>query len=424
MRPVSRAHKRAAGASPDSQQHLSDASSRQLLTGRYTVAVELDFDAIVVGGGPAGATLARGLALREMRVALVERQRLPRYKSCAGGIPVRTQRLLNFPIDAVIEDTVCGLDITYLGRNGFQRSAARPIAQMVMRDRFDALLVERAREAGAVVLEGAAVRALRREDGCFRVETASGPLTCRLVAGADGANSRVGRALGLGGGMFENVALEAEVRAPAWALRRWRSLINIDVGYRPWGYAWVFPKADLLSIGLVLPQGGGARLRLDLDGYLERLGLKDATIERLVGHKIPARRGREPIAGDGVLLVGDAAGLTDEFTEEGIYYAVRSGQIAARHIARAHVEGRRWLGAYERAVDREVMPELHAARTIARLFYWSLRRSPRLTFRLSRRIDYLWSVLFRVLRGESTYDRELNRWPFLTALARTVPREP
>jgi geranylgeranyl reductase family protein len=384
--------------------------------------MQFDHDVAVVGGGPAGATVARGLARQGMRVLVIERDRVPRYKSCAGGIPVRTERLLDFPIDDVVEDTVTGIEITYLGRHGFRREAGREIARMVMRDRFDALLLERAREVGAEVLDRAAVRRVRAVGDGFAMETDSGAVTCRYLVGADGANSRVGRDLGLGAGMFVNVALEAEVCAPPAALRRWRGLINLDVGYRPWGYAWVFPKESRLSIGLVLPDGAGRGLRPDLDRYLTRLGLSEARVERLVGHKIPARRGNEPIAGEGALLVGDAAGLTDEFTEEGIYYAVHSGQIAARHILRAHERGGRCLGGYQRAVDRAIMPELRAARIIARLFYWFLHRSPRVTFDVSRRVPYLWNALFRVLRGESTYDRELNRWPFLTAFARTALR--
>lgn len=389
----------------------------------YTDPMQFEYDAAIVGGGPAGATVARGLALQGLRVLLVERERVPRYKSCAGGIPVRTERLLDFSIDESVEDTVSGIEITYLGRRGFRRDAGRPIARMVMRDRFDALLLDRARDAGAVLLEGAAVRRVRAAGDGFVVETDRGESSCRYLVGADGANSRVGRDLGLGAGMFENVALEAEICAPPDALRRWRGLINLDVGYRPWGYAWVFPKADRLSIGLVLPDGAGRGLRPNLDRYLARLGLGGARVERLVGHKIPARRGHEAIAGNGVLLVGDAAGLTDEFTEEGIYYAVHSGQIAARHILRAHNQGARWLGGYQHAIDRTIMPELRAARIIARLFYWFLHRSPRLTFDASRCVPYLWNALFRVLRGESTYDRELNRWPFLTAFARTALRD-
>lgn len=397
-------------------------ADRDSTSGRYTESMRFDQDVAVVGAGPAGAVLARDLAAAGVRVALLERERLPRYKACAGGIPLRTERLLDFSIDAAVEDTVTGLDITHLGRHRFRRDAGVPVARMVMRDRFDALIVERAREAGALAVPGAGVRRVTPRSGGFVLSTDVGEVSAAFVVGADGANSRVARDLALGGGMYENVALEAEVKAPVAALRRWRGLINLDVGYQPWGYAWVFPKAERLSIGLVLPQGAGRRLRADLDRYLVRLGLSDAVVERLAGHKIPARRGEEPIAADGALLVGDAAGLTDEFTEEGISYAIHSGRLAARHILHALQRGQRRLDAYQRSVDRVIMPELRAARLIARLFYWFLRRSARFTFEVSRRVSYLWNALFRVMRGESTYHRELSRWPFLTAYARTVLR--
>ncbi len=367
----------------------------------------MDADAVVVGAGPAGATAARGLALRGVDTLLLERARLPRYKSCAGGIPVRTARALDFPIDEVVEDTITGLRLTYRGRHGFTRWAQVPIAYMVMRDRFDHLLVRQAQAAGARLVDGVVVRGIERRGDGFELATTAGTVRCRLLLGADGANSLVARALRLGEGLAESVALEAEVRAPLAARATWRGLVNLDLGYRPWGYAWLFPKVEVLSIGLVVPP---------------RLGLADAPVERLVGHKIRFRRGPVPIAGEGAALLGDAAGLADEFSEEGIYYAVRSGQLAAVHAARALVEGRRWLGAYERAVDRVLMPELRAARVIARLFYASLRLSPWLTFRVSRRVAYLWQALFRVMRGDSTYDRELARWPFLPALARTLLR--
>lgn len=381
-----------------------------------------DADAVVVGAGPAGATAARELALRGVDTLLMERACLPRYKSCAGGIPVRTARALDFPIDDVIEDTVTGLRLTYRGRYGFTRWTEPPIAYMVMRDRFDHLLVQQAQAAGARLADGVTLRGIERRREGFELYTSAGPVRCRLLLGADGANSLVARALGLGRGLAESVALEAEVRAPLAARAAWRGLVNLDLGYRPWGYAWLFPKAEVLSIGLVVPPRAARDLRTHLTGYLERLGLAQAPLQRLQGHKILFRRGPVPIAGEGVALLGDAAGLADEFSEEGIYYAVRSAQLAAVHAARALVEGRRWLGSYERAVDRVLMPELRAARVIARLFYASLRLSPWLTFRVSRRVSYLWQALFRVMRGESTYDRELARWPFLPTLAGTLLR--
>ena len=387
-------------------------------------AAGVAFDVAVVGAGPAGATAARELAAAGARVALIERATLPRYKSCAGGIPLRTAALLPPGLDAVVEDRVRGLNVSYFGESRFTRRAQAPFALMVMRDRFDHFLAEHAARAGAELLTGCPVSAVEESaDGC---ELAVGlrRLRARFVIGADGANSAIARASGLGAGLAQSVALEAEVCASRVALERWRGLLNVDFGYRPWGYGWVFPKRERLSIGLVLPPGGGPALRAYLQTYLARLGLAGAEIERTVGHKLLFRRGHEPIAARRMLLAGDAAGLADEFTEEGIYYAVRSGGLAARAALRALGGGADGLRGYERAIDRLLMPELRAARRIATLFYLSLRRATRPMLWLSERVSYFWNAFFRIQQGASSYDRELRRafWlrPFLPLVDRAA----
>ncbi len=384
----------------------------------------LDFDVAVVGAGPAGATAARGLATAGARVALIERAWLPRYKSCAGGIPMRTAALLPDGLEAVVEDSVRGLNVSYHGHGRFTRWSKQPFAFMVMRDRFDNFLTERAAAAGAEVLAASPVGAVERCGGGFTLAVGKQRLRSRFVIGADGANSVVARGTGLGAGLAESVALEAEVCATRGDLERWRGTVNVDFGYRPWGYGWVFPKQERLSIGLVLPPGGGPELRPQLKTYLAHLGLAGAQIERVVGHKLLFRRGREPIAGGGVLLAGDAAGLADEFTEEGIYYAVRSGGLAAKAVQRALHDGHEALGAYERAVDRLIMPELRAARRIATMFYLSLRRATRPMLWLSEHVRYFWNAFFRIQQGASSYDRELRRafWlrPFLPLVDRAA----
>lgn len=376
-----------------------------------------DFDAIVVGAGPAGSTAARELAASGARVLLLDRAPLPRYKACGGGIPVRTARLLPFPIDGVVEDTVSLLDISWRGRYRFVRDSGEPFAAMVMRDRFDALLAEQARRAGAELRTGSAVRSLEKLAGGVRIRTEDGfTASAVCLVAADGSHSPVGRMAGLGSGLAECAAWEVEVRAPWHARRAYRGTALIDLGYRPWGYAWLFPKASVLSIGIVLPPAQAPAMKRRVDAYLDRLRLRGAPVDIARGHKIRFRRGGEPIASDHVLLAGDAAGLADEFTQEGIFYAVESGRIAARAVLRT-LAGTASLADYTRDIDRELLPELRAARIIAYMFYGMLGRFPGPWLTATRLLPFLWDAFFAVQRGESTYAREVARIPILPAIA-------
>jgi flavin-dependent dehydrogenase len=157
-------------------------------------------------------------------------------------------------------------------------------------------------------------------------------------------------------------------------------------------------------------------MKAHVAAYLRRLGLEDAPVDIARGHKIRFRRGGERVANDRVLLAGDAAGLADEFTQEGIFYAIESGRIAARSVLRALADETP-LSAYERDLDRELMPELRAARLIAYMFYGMLGRFPGPWMYATRAIPLLWDAFFAVQRGESTYAREVARVPLLPALA-------
>ncbi len=378
------------------------------------------YDAIVVGAGPAGSTAARELAASGARVLIVDRADFPRYKACGGGIPLRTERMLPFPIDSVIEDSVSHLDVSCRGRMGFMRDSGAPFAHMVMREKFDTLLLEQAKLAGAEFRPALQVRSLDldapisvRGDGLHED-------TSFLVC-ADGAHSPVGRMAGLGDGIAECAAWEVEVRAPAARLAAYRATALIDLGYPPWGYAWLFPKANVLSVGIVLPRDQADSMKRRVRAYLDRLGLGSAAIEIARGHKIRFRRGGEPIVRGRVLLAGDAAGLADEFTEEGISYAIHSGRLAARSVIRALGSGES-LQPYEADVDREIMPDLRAARLIGFMFYGMMRRAPRPWMFAGGHFGYLWGAFFAVQRGESTYARELDRIPLLPGLAARMLR--
>jgi len=366
------------------------------------------FDAVVVGAGPAGSTAARELAEAGARALVLERATLPRYKTCAGGVPLRTASLLPFAVDPVVEDRVTRMAVSLRGRQKYVRDARTPYAYMTMRARLDGFLAARAVEAGATIRDGVTVSRVEREGAAWRVVTPGGDVEARFLVGADGANSRVARDTGLGSGLAEGVALEAEVRAPDATMDRWRGTVGIDLGYRPSGYAWVFPKDEVLSLGIVMPKECGPALRERLDAYTRLLGLSAAPVDVFSGHKVLFRRSRTAIADGTALLVGDAAGLADELSEEGIYYAVRSGQMAAQAIL---AEPGAPAAAYECVVDGEIQVELDAARAIAEWVYRMVARFPLAVLLASQHIEYLWRALFKVQRGDSDYATELGRLP-------------
>jgi len=351
------------------------------------------------------------------RTLLIEKQQHPRDKPCGGGLPLHTLAEIDLPIHDLIEAQVGSIEISHPDGRRFRKSHSEAFAVLIMRDRLDERLLTGARDAGVEVHELEAVRriSLGREGTdasgpVASLETEVGHYEARIIIGADGATSPTARAAGLDDGVPRSAAWEQEIEAPTELLERWRGVANVDVGYRPWGYGWVFPKAGRLSVGVVLPSGRGRRIREWTDAYTRRLGLADAPVHIARGHPIRYRCDREQAVTRGpLLLTGDAAGLADEFTAEGIHYALKSARLAAESTLAA-LDGDGRVGVrYQRAINREIQPELDAARAISRMYYGCINAWPALALGVSGRVDYFWGAFFRVMRGESTYAHELRR---------------
>lgn len=371
------------------------------------------WDVVVIGAGPAGATAARRLSEAGASALILEKQALPRYKACGGGVPARTVQLLDgIDIAPITEGCVDTIDVSRFGQHQFRKTSPRPLAWMVMRDRFDQFLTDAAASAGATVRDAAPVQSINApnadSDASYELETPGGTVKARHLLAADGATGPTARWLSIATAPTRSAAYEVEVAAPASALEHWHRAANVDVGYRPWGYGWVFPKDGKLSVGVVNAPNHGRSIRKQTDRYLARLGLADADVIKVQGHPIRYRRsGSEPVANGRALLLGDAAGLADEFTAEGIAYAVHSANLAADAVLNAHDPA----AAYSGAINRDIQPELDAARTISRLYYWCIITWPWLALKASKHVSYLWQAFFRVMRGESTYASELSRLP-------------
>jgi geranylgeranyl reductase family protein len=351
------------------------------------------YDIIIVGAGPAGATLGYELGRRGLSALILEKDKLPRYKACAGGVTVRAAKLLDFDIEAVVERIAYGARVTYNLRDECVKRYKRPFSYMVMRNDFDQLLVRKAREAGAIVMDGVPAIQLGMSPAGVRVVTPEGSFASRIVAGADGAEGMVAKKSGLMQGVAFDLGLEAEVAVTGDELARWDSFIGVDLGQIPGGYGWVFPKKDHLSVGVAGPTHQSKRLKPYLERLLQHVG-KDQTVE-FSGHLLPLRKRNMAIQRGNILLLGDAAGLIHPLTGEGIYYAIRSAQLAAPVIAGALRSDSIDLRGYQRAVDSQLMPGIELGRVLLSIF----TRSPRLYFNMTRRSDLFWRCACRMLVG-------------------------
>jgi menaquinone-9 beta-reductase len=287
------------------------------------------WDLVVVGAGPAGASTALAALHADpaLRVLLLDRSDFPRDKSCGDGIaPHVFEALAGIDVTGV-EDGWTPLTRLELARG--DQSVARPMARpvyVIPREVFDARLVERAVARGAT---------FRRQ----RVTSVDDLPYAGVVIGADGAHSVLRAHLGLGTGRR---ALAIRGYAPTPAGRRGTQVIRYGDRRQP-AYAWAFDRGDGLSnvgYGELLPEDGDPPSRALLLDQLERLlpgSVADG--DHWKGHHLPLSGWRWDQPDGRVLLTGDAAGLINPMTGEGIYYAIATGIAAGQSAVRAMREG-------------------------------------------------------------------------------------
>jgi flavin-dependent dehydrogenase len=213
----------------------------------------------------------------------------------------------------------------------------------------------------------------------------------QVIVGADGANGTTARALDLGGPVTHGVAFEGN--APFE--ERYRGLAAIELGTIPGGYGWVFPKGDHVNVGVGGWESEGPRLREHLSELCRRHGIDGDRLESVRGHRLPLRRGGFVVARGRTLLVGDAAGLVDPLTGDGMYEAFVSARLASDAILDV-LAGR--AETVEPYTDRlaEALGSLAKASWGAKL---ALDRYPRTTFALAR-APLVWPVVERLVRGD------------------------
>ena len=387
------------------------------------------YDVIVVGMGPAGASAAYELSLRGLSVLAFDKQTHPRYKVCGGGLSARIAKILPADFPNVVEESVHRVKFAYEAQESFLIQSPEPIAYMVMRPAFDEWLVDKARQAGTTIHEDETVLEIHnREDG-VEVVTKQGRYRSGVVIGADGVMSLVAQQCFPGRSLMNIPALESEVHGePLHVFQKTpTALISLQAAKK--GYGWIFPKREGLSLGVGEFVKGTKRPKQSFRDFISHepflVGLK---IPAPMGYPIPiasaqAYRKGQAWAGRLVrgrtILVGDAGHLVDPLLGEGIYYAVRSGQLAAKSVTdMLSNPSTHELSDYERLVDNEFGSEFRVAGRLGKIIYglprsvhrWAGQRFPGAYQRVLQRYC-------EVLQGKETYQGLWNRilqrlyWP-------------
>lgn len=375
------------------------------------------YDVIISGAGPAGSMTAYTCAKAGLDVLLLDKATFPREVPCGGGISVRSEKMLRFagielPADQ-IEQELRGLQFMGPDQKPFILRSSTPLGYTVKRNQFDHYLVKQAINVGAKFVDSCTLQQLESHKDRVTVQTEKGNFDSHLLIGADGVTSTVGRFSGLRKPLNSDrvgVALEADVPiSPSL----WNSVLDPSVICFwflniPFGYFWVFPRKDSLSLGV----GGMAKQLENVPKLLRGLARTFTTRHGLPPFSIPKIRGRMLLAleypvletTNRILLVGDAAGLVDIFTGQGICYALESGFLAAKTAIKA-VKNKRFtkqmLSEYTWNARRRFGEEIRISWTVANLVHRHLHGF----FQVSRRFNCIGKVLFDIILGKTDYYR-------------------
>lgn len=314
----------------------------------------------VLGGGPAGAFAAERLAKAGLRTTVFD-EKLAWEKPCGGGLTYKAYQQYPFLIDNNLpKKVVTDFNVAAPQAGGVELGLGRPL---VIYSRLDLnrMLLDRAEQAGAQ-LEQTRVLEIERSAGGWVLKTRAGSLDADYCIVATGARNPL-----------RNVGTEWTAADTMYALGYFvaSEQDHVDIQFLPnlEGYIWVFPRSSHLSVGICGKGEPAHSLRSRLERYMEEKGIayKGAAF---YGHMLPSLESSgwkaNRVAGDGWMAVGDAGGLVDPITGEGLYYAMRSGDLASQVLLNETCPAESKAQAYRNLLHRDFTADLEFGATLAK----------------------------------------------------------
>lgn len=361
------------------------------------------FDCIIVGAGPAGGTSAYHLAKRGRSVTVLEKESLPRYKPCGGGVSPIVQQWFDFDFSPAVSVKADKIRYTWkMGDPVDVKLETKEAVWMVRRDVFDHFLVEQAQKQGAELRTETTATGIEFKGDAWQVNTANGPVEGRYIIAADGAKGPMAKWLGFSKRKRRMAgALEVETPAPTGD----EPVVHFDFGLVKNGYIWNFPKAGGYSIGVGTFRGGGTQ---DLKGMVSEYAKQfdvDLNAYKQYGHAICLWDGNQKLHTQNAILAGEAACVVDPFTAEGIRPSIFSGLKAAEAIDRALAGEGDALEKYTQVINEEWGSEMVWAQRLAGAFY----SIPKVGYKVGIKRPGATESMLKILSGELRYSEVANR---------------
>ncbi|MEM9450658.1 MAG: geranylgeranyl reductase family protein [Cyanobacteria bacterium P01_E01_bin.6] len=361
------------------------------------------YDCIVVGAGPAGGSASYHLAKRGRSVLVLDKESLPRYKPCGGGVSPQVAEWFDFDFSPAISFKVDTLRYTWNKSDVVEVPVGKmqPI-WMVRRDTFDHFLMQQAQAQGAELKDSTTVTGIEFQGDRWQINTTEDCFQCRYLIAADGAKGPMAKWLGF---TQRKRHLAAALEAEAAAEVRDDEPVHFEFGMVKNGYIWNFPKADGYSLGVGTFRGGTPQnFRQILTDYAAMFGveLKDT---KQYGHPLCLWDGDQKLHTEQAILAGEAACVVDPFTAEGIRPSLFSGMKAAEYTDQALGGDINALENYTAAIAREWGADLVWAQRLANVFY----RLPKAGYEFGVKRPSASRRMLQILLGESRYADVANK---------------